>query len=107
MSNGQFTGDRRTAIKNLVIAFVVVVVISSIIAGGLGVWISLVTFDTIVDRAKSIENRIKEQQGQIEEKQNTIKDQIKLTQIELDDIRDLTEKARLSQKNFQEKHVNY
>jgi len=80
MNNGQFTGSRRTAIKNLVIAFVVVVVLSSIIAGGLGVWISLVTFDTIVDRAKSIESRIKEQQEQIKEQQNEIKDQIKLTQ---------------------------
>ena len=107
MSNGQFTGGRRTAIKNLVIAFVVVVVLSSIIAGGLGVWISLVTFDAIVDRAKSIESRVKEQQEQIEERQNKIKDQIKLTQTKLDDIRDLTEKARLSQKNFQEKHVNF
>ena len=107
MSNGQFTGSRRTAIKNLIIAFVVVVVLSSIIAGGLGVWISLVTFDTIVDRAKSIESRIKEQQEQITEKQNRIKGQIKLTQTKLDDIRDLTEKAKLSQKNFQEKQVKY
>ena len=107
MSNGQFTGGRRTAIKNLVIAFVVVVVLSSIIAGGVGVWISLVTFDTIVDRAKSIESRIKEQQEQIKEQQKKIKDQIKLTQTKLDDIRDLTEKERLSQKNFQEKYVKY
>ena len=68
-------------------------------------WISLVTFDTIVDRARSIESRIKEQQDQIKEQQNEIKDQIKLTQTELDDIRDLTEKARLSQKNFQGKYV--
>ena len=107
MSNGQFTGGRRTAIKNLVIAFVVVVVLSSIIAGGLGVWISLVTFDAIVDRARSIESRVKEQQEQIKEQQDKIKDQIKLTQTKLDDIRDFTEKARLSQKNFQEKHVKF
>jgi len=71
------------------------------------VWISLVTFDTIVDRAKSIESRIKEQQEQIKEQQNKIKGQIKLAQTKLDDIRDLTEKAKLSQKNFQEKHVKY
>ncbi len=105
MGNGQFKGGRRTAIKNLITAFVVVVVLSSIIAGGIGVWISLVTFDTIVDRAKSIESRIKEQQEQIKEQQNKIKDQIKLTQTKLDDIRVSTEKARLSQKIFQEKHV--
>ncbi len=107
MSNGQFTGGRRTAIKNLVTAFVVVVILSSIIAGGLGVWISLVTFDTIVDRAKSIESRIKKQQEQIKEQQNKIKDQTKLAQTKLDDIRDLTEKARLSQKIFREKYVRF
>ncbi|MFQ5619582.1 MAG: hypothetical protein ACE5FR_11475 [Rhodospirillales bacterium] len=107
MSDGQFTGGRRTAIKNLVIAFVIVVVVSSIIAGGVGVWISLVTFDTIVDRANSIESRIKEQQEKIKDQQNKIKDQIKLTQTKLDEIRDLTEKARLSQKNFQEKRVKF
>lgn len=107
MSNEQFTGGRRTAFKNLIIAFVVVVVLSSVIAGGVGVWISMVTFDAIVDRAKSIEIRIKEQQEQIEEQQNKIRDQIKLTQTKLDEIRDLTEKARLSRKNFQEKHVRF
>ena len=68
-------------------------------------WISLATFDTIVDRAKSIESRIKEQQDQIKEQQNKIKDQLKLTQTKLDDIRDSTERARLSQKDFQEKRV--